>query len=175
MTELQDRYGPFTREVPPDEQSWRQKSRNTDALALRRAEAVKLRVQGLTFKQIAERLGIGGDTALKDVRSVIQQEVSAAVDELRQVEDMRLNAVIAQAVKVLQEQQDDPELVLKALDRIMRAGKHRRDLWGLDVPPRLDVTVHQLSDTDRELYELINEAKARNAVTEQRLAGDSDR
>lgn len=157
-------------------QPWRRKSPNNDALRLRRAEAIRLRIQGMSFREIARTLGIDGHAAFNDVRLTIAAEVSAAVDELRQVEDLRIKAIIERANEVLAAA-GNTELALKALDRILRASQSLRQLWGMDLPVKVDVTMHEVDEADRELQEMILEAKAANAVVEQAIieAGGGDR
>ncbi len=71
--------------------------------------------------------------------------------------------------------------VLAAIDRLAKIEDARlknneslRRLFGLDAPAKVDATVHEVTQHDIELAELIREANARNAVTEQQVNGSTD-
>jgi hypothetical protein len=71
--------------------------------------------------------------------------------------------------------------VLAAIDRLIkveearvRNGEALRRILGLDMPVKVDATVHEVDQSDIELSELIREAKAKNAATESRIKGTGD-
>ena len=66
------------------------------AIQDRRAQVVKLRAQGLTWDQIAERVGYAnGSSALKAWRTAIKQTPDLAVKEIRAAERERLSEMDA--------------------------------------------------------------------------------
>lgn len=70
------------------------KTREKAILPERRLNALKLRKSGLTYSEIASQLKCGTTTAYKDVRSMIDQLNSEALEEaenLRTLESLRLD------------------------------------------------------------------------------------
>lgn len=71
--------------------------------------------------------------------------------------------------------------VLAAIDRLVRIEDARRrnaerraKLLGLDAAVKADVTVHEVTQEDIELAELIRETQAKNAALEQRIRGGAE-
>lgn len=63
--------------------------------------------------------------------------------------------------------------VLQAIATLQRLYESRRKLLGTDAAQKIDATVHEVTQADLAITDLLNEAKARNAATEQRLRGES--
>jgi len=70
--------------------------------------------------------------------------------------------------------------VLQAIDRLVRIedargrnGDRRAKLLGLNAPTRVDAIVHEVTQQDLELQELLREAKAKVAAQEQVIHGDT--
>lgn len=144
---------------------------NAEELKLRRIEALNLRVLGIEYRQIGEKLGVSAQTAWQDVKKELAGQAVEAAMELRTIEYARLSKAYAKAMEVL-EAAAPGELALKAVDRIERLSRSMRVLFGLDVPVRIDVTHHELSQQDLELQELLNEAGAKNATELERIANE---
>lgn len=71
---------------------------------------------------------------------------------------------------------EDDGPVLQAIDRLVkiedarrRNGERRAKLTGIEAAVKVDATVHEVSQEDIELAELIREAQARNAAQEARI------
>lgn len=74
----------------------RQRRANRPLAAWRRARAVELATQGHTYNQIASEVGYANrGTAYKVVRKALDENVAEAVEEYREVEVARLNALQA--------------------------------------------------------------------------------
>lgn len=78
------------------------------------------------------------------------------------------------------EPMEDDAPVLQAIDRLIkiedarrRNGERRAKLTGIEAAVKVDTTVHQVSQQDIELAELIREAQAKNAVEEARIKGET--
>lgn len=154
------------------------------------AAATKLRGQGLTYQQIAEKLGMGSRTrAHEAVKRCLAETLGPPAEELRTLEAERLDDltrkayeiltadhIVIQHGKIVRDEDGNPvrdhDPVLKAIDRILRVSAERRKLLGLDVPVRADVTVHQVDVTELALMEIIREAQAKNAQTEAAIKGE---
>lgn len=148
----------------------RRRSWNAEELKQRRVEAVRLRVSGIGYREIGVALGISGNTAYDDVKTELQAQAVEAATELRALEYGRLSKAYEKAMGILDE--SSGELALKAVDRVERLSRSMRVLFGLDVPVRIDVTHHELSQQDLELQELLNEADARNAAELAKIADE---
>ncbi len=119
------------------EKGGRPTSADEDRIALRRAEAVKLRARGKTFQEIADELDIGLATAHLDVRTAmteIAKEAEANVLAERGTELARLERALAVVEQVLTNAptlDGGDELQLKALDRLVKIQDQRSKLLGL--------------------------------------------
>jgi hypothetical protein len=63
----------------------------------------------------------------------------------------------------------DYDIKLRAVDRALRARESFRRLFGLDQPTKVDATVHEVTQQDLELQEMLREAKARTELEEQQI------
>lgn len=75
----------------------------------------------------------------------------------------------------------DDAPVLAAIDRLVkieaervRNGEALRRLLGLDMPVKVDATVHETTQQDLELQEMIRDAKAKVQLEEQRIVDGGD-
>ncbi|MFD1145959.1 hypothetical protein [Saccharothrix hoggarensis] len=118
--------------------------------AERRAQAIQLKLAGLDFETIAQRLGYSSrQAAHKDLQRALARNLAleaAAADELRHVELMRLDrlqgAFWAKAVG------GD----IKAGELCLRIIAERRKLLGLDAPAQVEVIT--LDAVDAEIRRL---------------------
>ncbi len=99
--------------------------------------ALKLRQTGMEYDEIARQLGYKSPSAAwAAVKSALKKTLQEPADELRRIEDQRLNDAqlsIWAAVK---------RGNLQAIDRYLRISKARRELWGLDLgQPSVNVNV----------------------------------
>jgi hypothetical protein len=132
----------------------------TAETAARDAEAARLRSRGLTYRQIAEQLGLAGPgKAHEAVKRVLAETVADAADDLRLVELERLDQMYQATLKVLESEHyavshgkviyldggteplTDNAPVLQAIDRLLKIQERRAKLLGLDAPAKTNVTV----------------------------------
>ncbi len=118
--------------------------------AMREAEAAKLRAEGLTYPQIGAVQGVDTSTAHRRVKRALRSVPVEAVNELRQIEDARLDEMFKVAWELLHEDhtlwmasKDGPvdcgvdyDLKLRALDKLLGISKRRSDVWGIDTIAR---------------------------------------
>lgn len=121
---------------------------------LRRNRAVKLRVKGMTYEEIARRLGCNPETARKDIERALAEVRAGYSEDAReqlQMDLMRLDGLIRAYWKKAMQDKDvkAAELLLKTLDR-------RAKLLGLNAPTRVEAK-HELSGLSDS--ELLSEAK----------------
>ena len=98
--------------------------------ALRDAEALKLRSEGLTYRQIAELLGINTSTAYRRVENALRAIPADGVEEMRQLEGERLDKLHA----ALWDRALEGDL--QAIDRLLTISNRQAKLFGLDAPTR---------------------------------------
>lgn len=104
-------------------------------LTERRAKCVELVKLGFTFDQISEQLKYGGrGNAYRDYKKALEDRVALAVDELRETENMRLDAAfIPQYRKALKGDEKGTAMMLKIMER-------RAKLNGVDMPTQIETT-----------------------------------
>ena len=123
----------------PKEQRTR-KLAPTDRIAVRRAEAIKLRVLGKGYQEIADTLGVGLATAHSDVKFKLDEAAKEATDAAREalaIDIQRLDLAIALALREVQAGN------LSAIDRVVKVQERRAKLLGLDSPERIDATLSE--------------------------------
>ena len=101
--------------------------------AARQREALTLRAQGLSYEDIAQRLGYRGRSgAWKAVDRALQKVQHEGVGELRILHSLRLGQIIAS----LWDKRDDPRAARAILGCLEREAK----LYGIDAPSRVEIS-----------------------------------
>ncbi len=107
----------------------------------KRADSIRLRIDGLSYQAIADRLGYANrSAAFKAVEAGRREILAEPAEQLVALETDRLDAMLWNASQVLEaaKADGDSELVLKALDRQLRIADRRAKLHGLDAPSRTE-------------------------------------
>lgn len=101
----------------------------------RQTRALELRRDGLTYREIAEKVGYKGpSSAYRGIMAALRRTQQPPADALRKLELERLDLAAAAIVeKVLAGD-------LQAIDRWVRLSESRRRLLGLDAPARTEIT-----------------------------------
>jgi hypothetical protein len=143
---------------------------NKAKIAQEQSTCLQLRLDGLSFRAIAEVTGIPLATVHERITAAITADVSPKADELRVLECARLDAYLARLQPKIVEGDD------RAINTAVRISESRRKLLGLDMPTRIEASVlsHEVTPQDIELQELLREAKAKNAVTEAAIRAGRD-
>ena len=154
--------------------------KNLPQIQDRRAEVVRLRAQGLTWDQVAERTGYAnGSSALKAWRAAIKQVPDLAVKEIRAAERERLSemdAVLADIVAhppakttAIGKTVIDPDTgetvrdmtaVIAAVRERRQVGESLRRLVSADAPPAAPVVSEDYFHALRVHHELAQQAPA---------------
>lgn len=154
--------------------------KDLDKIQDRRAEVVKLRAQGLTWDQIAERTGFaGGSGALKAWRRAIAQAPNLAVAEIRAAEAARLeqmDSVLAGIIAspparttAIGKTVVDPDtgLIVRDMTAVIAAVRERRQvgesyrrLTSADAPPLAPVVSEDYSRALAVHHQLARQAPA---------------
>jgi DNA-binding Lrp family transcriptional regulator len=155
--------------------------RGTPALvgdAQAEAEALNLKLAGLPYREIAKQQNCSVSTAHDRVQRALASIVPAdKVDELRKVENERLNAAVLACVQIIAGQQtihiDGRDVVmpysaderLAAVGRLTKISERLSKLNGLDIPvvQKIEAEVTHLDLTDAELRRLAQELAAGGA------------
>jgi hypothetical protein len=120
--------------------------------AERRVQAVKLRQSGASYQQIGATLGITDSAAHKLVKQALADratQTADGVDALRQLEDMKLDAMELAITKLVSAGN------LGAIDRQLRIMDRRAKLHGLDAPTKAVNQNWDMADfSDDELAEI---------------------
>ena len=114
----------------------------------RRAQAVSLRLAGMTYEQIGERLEVSPSKAQGLVSRALQRAERGPVDQMRELENQRLDR--AQAAiwpRVLRGEDKAVSLYLQISDR-------RAKLNGLNEPTRIDLSMSVKHEMVQALEEL---------------------
>lgn len=186
------------RDMPDaDKRPRRQAERNgrgrflkTEESAQRDAQALRLKARGLSLDQISDRLGYGSganvsralDRAVQlivgpDARLYYEQQMLTLDDLTVKVYDILdgEHPLVSEGRVVKDEDGNaytDPDMTLKATDRLLRILERRAKLLGLDAAVKLEATVHQVTEQDVELAELLREAKVKLAQERDARTGD---
>jgi hypothetical protein len=146
-------------------------------------------------EMISEEVRRRVDPKVDEYRKVQLARLEAALERLHNMEES-VHKVMArkhitinngQVIRVLnaetgeKETIEDDTFVLQAVDRLGRIEEQRRKtfdsisrLLGLDMPVKVDATVHEVSQQDLELQEMLREAKAKVQAEEEQLVNGSD-
>lgn len=106
--------------------------------ALRKQDVLRLRAEGLTQVQIAERLGIAQSTVSNAFRAAVQEAGKEDADTLRAVHDQRIERIVRAAEELLSS--GEPSAIAKGADMLMKAIARQAKMYGLDAPMQTVVT-----------------------------------
>jgi hypothetical protein len=136
-------------------------------IVVRRNEALKLRLEGKTYLEIGEILGVSNKTAWFDVDAALNENLKVERINLRNIRDLEVRrldkllqsiwrsategAIVLNAEKQPIKLSDGTYLKkidLGAVDRVLKISERRAKLLGLDAPKK-----HQLGgDPDRSFF-----------------------
>lgn len=121
-------------------------------------QCFELRLKGMSLRAIGKAVKLNHQTVANRLDMANRLIVLPGVEEMRKVEDERLNRLLlAMEDRVMTGDPRAVEVYCKLLERLHK-------LHGLDRPELHDVTVHEIDERDRELAELAREFMARRAL-----------
>lgn len=129
--------------------------------AERDAAACRMRAQGVSLQVIADELGYASPANVhRGINQVLAEVASTGVDDLRLLEDQRLDRALSETWAVLgrARKSGQDERVLRAVDRLVRISERRSRLHGLDAA--VAVTVHadiSMDQLDAQIVRLQSE------------------
>jgi hypothetical protein len=95
----------------------------------RAADAARLRAMGLSYRQIGNLQGVSNSTAHDRVMKALAAVPVESVSELRAIEVVRIDLLIARA---FDEFERNPHTSLAVIESVRRLSESRRKLLGLD-------------------------------------------
>ncbi len=111
----------------------------------RRTEVARLLKKGWTERQMAAELEVPKSTIHEDVEFIATELVEARIADAEKARALAADklAVAERAViQVLETASDvDPELALKATDRLVRIHERLAKMYGTDAPEKIDATL----------------------------------
>jgi hypothetical protein len=118
-------------------------SQSADQLALadRRKACVQLRLEGLSFRDIGDRMGISYTQAWNDVSHVLSEMVETTRDqgdELRELEHTRLNQIWEKLYAAFL-QVEQPGDLNKISQQLHRNSELRSRLYGLEAAKKIEI------------------------------------
>lgn len=137
--------------------------------AQRRVEALSLRLAGLSFGQIGERLEISEKAAYNMVNRALERAENPGVTQMRELENQRLDR--AQAAiwpKVLKGE-------VGAIHAYLQISSHRTRINGLNAPTNINVNVgikQEMESALSQLEELVVEAEVVEPAEQQALTAE---
>ena len=105
--------------------------------SVRRWEVLRLRLEGLSFRKIADRVGVDTAQAWHDLQTVLSELKEAAREDAEAVlavELMRLDELTERCWPLVESGD------MKAVDRLLRIMERRAKLLGLDAPTKIAPT-----------------------------------
>jgi hypothetical protein len=103
-------------------------------------EVVRLRSIGLSFQQIADRVGYAGRSGAKAAYTeAIKMWGGEAVEEHRVLENERLDYLWRTVVTQIEGAKNDPGTTLNAVNSAIRISQRRASLNGLDAPRQVEI------------------------------------
>ena len=112
----------------------------TEEDAFNDTEALKLRSLGLTYREVALRLGVDHSTAFRRVQRALMAIPFDSVEEFRRLESERLDALFEVAYRKAISGESG---FLLAIDRCIAIQERRARLCGLDAPSRAQYEISQ--------------------------------
>lgn len=125
----------------------------------RAAEINRLRIEGRTYAEIAERLGYADPSGVRRLAmthaSCVADETSA---ELRWIENERLDACTRRLMETIDDRETPPGAVIRACDALVRVSARRAAVNGLDPRPSghsMERATRTLAELERSIFEAL--------------------
>ena len=145
------------------EQNSAAQTRNRAQTAERDAEVWKLYIQGLTLRQIGQRLGIHHTTALDIINRGVAEVRDPLIHEVRRVADERWHLLWSKLQPAVEAGD------VAAIEVGRKLLESWRKMYGIDGPISIQIT--ETSNADDTVQRLIAEAEAVIAAEEAKING----
>lgn len=145
------------------EQNSASQTRNRAQTAERDAEVWQLHIQGLTLRQIGQRLGIHHTTALDIINRGIAEVRDPLIHEVRRIADERWHLLWAKLQPAIENGD------VQAIEVGRKLLESWRKMYAVDGP--VTINVNDLSVADDAVRALISDAEAIIAAEEAKING----
>ena len=129
-----------------------------------RDTALELRLNGMSIRQISERLGISKGAVQKMLKKILMPYRDQEVEQNRALEEARLDRVARRLEIVVHAPEESGVRVpdrLSAIAMTMKLSEQRAKLLGLNAPVKSDVRMtHVTEDADATLRSLLDEVRS---------------
>jgi hypothetical protein len=136
------------------------------------AQIIRERLKGRPLREIGEEFGVSRTTVRNYTEGHITQKVSVDVSKVRARIGAELEAAKHEAWKIFMAF-DHPKIKLDALTRVESLLGNQATLYGAKMPVRVDLTITEVTEAERELQELIREAQARVSGSRAQVIADA--
>lgn len=137
---------------------------NPAKVAQQTADCFRLKLDGLSVREIAAELGLSSSTVQSRLQAAYDDLVLPAADEVRQIELARLD----RWQRKLEQRLDDGEAAERIIPVGLKVQERRSRYLGLDAPEAAIITTSSLDADDPATLALLD--RARQAAAE-RIAG----
>jgi predicted transcriptional regulator len=131
-----------------------------------RVQAYDLKLKGWSLRRIGAEIGLSHQTVKNYIDEEVESRTIPLLNEVVQMEIDRYDTYLARLEAAMDDEKAD---VAKLVASAVRVSEARRKLLGYDAPQRVEATVHQVSETDVELAEIVREATVRAALEERQV------
>lgn len=139
---------------------------NQAIIAEQTARAYELKLQGWSYRRIAEELQVSLGTAHNRVQAAIAQRVDPLVEEHRAIELDKLEEAEARLWEQIHH--GGPKGLARNVEVLIKLSERRSKLVGMDAPERKEIAA-QVETKSPELVALVEQAQAAQAQKEQQL------
>lgn len=122
----------------------------------------ELRLQGKSIRAIALETGISKSNVDRRIKAEIESRVLPLAAEVRQMEIDRLDTYLEK----LHEQIEEGRGVARCVEVAVKVAERRAKLLGVDAPEKVEATIHEVTQDDLALAELLREVAAQDALKE---------
>lgn len=143
---------------------------NPAPIAEQQTKAYRMAVEGRSVRFIADALGVSVGCAHARLKAAIESIPQAERATQRAITLARYERMVELLTEQLNRGRDPVELTpeLRAIE------KDRRRLLGLDEAVKVDATVHEVTQADLELAQIIREAQARSEARERQIHDEGE-
>jgi len=128
-----------------------------------RIQAIRMKADGYSYAGIARALDRSENTIHTWVDAALEAIIAPEIGRLRALESIRLDNYLVK-LKPRIDRGDD-----KAINAAIRISERRANLYGLNAPVRVDANINETDQTDLELQDMLNVARAEVAAQEAKL------
>lgn len=166
---------------------------NDSQLLQRRLAVLSMRTEGMSFRAIAEVLGVSYNTVRNDERAMLDEYQMPAVDEYRRKVISEAEAQLKRLFGMLKKPQyivsskgtfvlgpddqpiEDPKYRIDIESAIMKLRDQLIRMLGANAPAQTELTVIEVSQTDLAINDLLTAQRARTELAKQDFKASQER